>query len=79
MIDDPTRFQLPELSRRQLAMLGREWLLHGHLQDRVGMPLVMADGTREEMQAVAIDDRPTTPSSGPSPVGGDNQPGSNGV
>jgi hypothetical protein len=54
MIDDPTRFQLSELSRQQLAMLGREWLLHGHLQDRVGMPLVMADGTREEMQAVAI-------------------------
>lgn len=56
MIDDPTRFQLSELSRQQLAVLGREWLLHGHLQDRVGMPLVLADGTREEMQAIAIDE-----------------------
>jgi hypothetical protein len=49
-------FDLPRLSRRALAMLGREWLLHGHLQDRIGMPLVHANRTREEMQAVAIEE-----------------------
>ena len=37
-------------------MLGREWLLHGHLQDRIGMPLVHTNRTREEMQAVAIEE-----------------------
>jgi len=42
--------ELERLSRSQLAVLGREWLLHGHLQDRVGMPLVHAGRTREEMQ-----------------------------
>jgi hypothetical protein len=49
-------FDLPRLSRRALAALGREWLLHGHLQDRVGMPLVHANRPREEMQAVAIEE-----------------------
>jgi hypothetical protein len=49
-------FDLPQLSRRALAVLGREWLLHGHLQDRVGMPLVHAGRSREEMQTVAIEE-----------------------
>ncbi len=49
-------FDLPRLSRRALAVLGREWLLHGHLQDRVGMPLVHANRPREEMQNVAIEE-----------------------
>ena len=49
-------FDLTHLSRRALAVLGREWLLHGHLQDRVGMPLVHADRPREEMQTVAIEE-----------------------
>jgi hypothetical protein len=48
--------ELDELSRAQLAVLGREWLLHGHLQDRVGMPLVHTGRTREEMQQVAIEE-----------------------
>jgi hypothetical protein len=49
-------FALPQLSRQTLAMLGREWLLHGHLQDRAGMPLVHTDQPREVMEAVAIDE-----------------------
>ena len=52
---DP-RFDLPALSRGALAVLGREWLLHGHLQDRVGMPLVHTNRSREEMQNVAIEE-----------------------
>jgi hypothetical protein len=48
--------ELDDLSRAELAVLGREWLLHGHLQDRVGMPLVHTDRTREEMQQVAIEE-----------------------
>ena len=47
---------LDSMSRAQLAVLGREWLLHGHLQDRVGMPLVHTDRTREEMQQIAIEE-----------------------
>jgi len=31
-------------------------LLHGHLQDRVGMPLVHTGRTREEMEAIAIEE-----------------------
>jgi hypothetical protein len=49
-------FALSQLSRQTLAILGREWLLHGHLQDRAGMPLVHEGRTREEMQAIAIDE-----------------------
>ena len=48
--------ELDDLSRAQLAVLGREWLLHVHLQDRVGMPLFHTGRTREEMQQVAIDE-----------------------
>ena len=47
-------FHLTWLSRQALAVLGREWLLHGHLQDRIGMPQVMSFATREQMQEVAI-------------------------
>ena len=32
--------ELDDFSRQALAQLGRETLLHGHLQDRVGLPLV---------------------------------------
>jgi hypothetical protein len=42
--------------RASLAVLGREWLLHGHLQDRLGMALVMEKASREQMQDVAIDE-----------------------
>jgi len=52
---DPA-FDIAQLSRRALAVLGREWLLHGHLQDRVGMPLVHAGRPRELMEQVAIDE-----------------------
>ena len=31
---------LAQFSRQALARLGREYLLNGHLQDRVGVPLV---------------------------------------
>jgi len=55
-IDYAADFALSHLSRQTLAILGREWLLHGHLQDRVGMPLVHAGRSREEMQAIAIDE-----------------------
>src|SRR2546423_15150928 len=47
-------FHLTRLSRQALAVLGREWLLHGHLQDRIGMPQVMSFASLEEMQQVAI-------------------------
>ncbi|HWC35300.1 MAG TPA: hypothetical protein VG650_10775 [Mycobacteriales bacterium] len=47
---------LADLDHDMLAVLGREWLLHGHLQDRVGMALVMEGADREEMQQVAIEE-----------------------
>ena len=48
---------LEELSRDELATLLREWLLHGHLQDRVGIPLLYQyDVDREGAQEVAIDE-----------------------
>ena len=49
-------FHLGQLSRPALAVLGREWLLHGHLQDRAGMPLYLARATREDMETLAIDE-----------------------
>jgi hypothetical protein len=51
-----TAAELGRLSRQSLCVLGREWLLHGHLQDRVGMPFVITEGGREAMQDVAIDE-----------------------
>ena len=48
--------ELEDLTRAQLAVLGREWLLHGHLQDRVGMPLVHTGRPREEMEQIAIEE-----------------------
>jgi hypothetical protein len=52
---DPTR-TLRDFSPAALAMLGREYLLHGHLQDRVGIPLVLADEGPEAMAQIAIDE-----------------------
>ena len=49
-------FRLPDLSRQTLAILGREWLLHGHLQDRIAMALVLSGRSRDDMEAVAIDE-----------------------
>jgi len=48
--------RLRDFSRRALAPLGREYLLHGHLQDRVGIPLVLAKHTRQDMLDVAIEE-----------------------
>jgi hypothetical protein len=48
---------LPDLDHEALAVVGREWLLHGHLQDRVGMALVMETVDRDEMQQIAIEER----------------------
>jgi len=47
---------LGSFSRRGLARIGREYLLHGHLQDRVGIPLVLAKHTRQDMLDVAIEE-----------------------
>jgi hypothetical protein len=52
---DP-RVGLADFSRRALAPLGREYLLHGHLQDRVGIPLVLSRHTRQDMLDVAIEE-----------------------
>ena len=47
---------LEGLSRPDLSRLGREWLLHGHLQDRVGVPLFLSIAGREDMEQLAIDE-----------------------
>lgn len=48
---------LADLSRAALGRLGREWLLHGHLQDRVGVPMVMGEGAdRARTEQVAIEE-----------------------
>src|SRR4051794_17995400 len=47
---------LADFSRKLLAPLGREYLLFGHLQDRVGIPLVLGAHSREDMLAVAIEE-----------------------
>jgi hypothetical protein len=52
---DPA-LRLADLSRAELAVLGREWMLHGHLQDRLGMPMVHAGRPIGDMAAVAIDE-----------------------
>lgn len=44
------------LDRDQLAELGREWLLHGHLMDRVSMGLVLEWADRDTMLQVAIEE-----------------------
>ncbi len=50
-------FRLADLDRDHLAVLLREWLLHGHLQDRVGIPLLYQYGVdREGAEQIAIDE-----------------------
>jgi len=39
---------LGALTRDELAVLLREWLLHGHLQDRVAVPLLYERGVERE-------------------------------
>ena len=46
---------LDDLSHDELAVLGREHLLAGHLIDRAGMPVVVAHGL-DTMRQVAIDE-----------------------
>jgi hypothetical protein len=46
---------LARFSRAMLAKLGREWLLHGHLMDRIGVPMVLQHGGgQEDVEQVAI-------------------------
>jgi hypothetical protein len=52
---DPA-FTLARLSRQALADLGREWLLSGHLQDRVGLPRVLARHGDEALTRVSIEE-----------------------
>ncbi|MDQ1509586.1 MAG: hypothetical protein QOG50_1430 [Actinomycetota bacterium] len=47
---------LADFSRKALAPLGREYLLHGQHQDRDCMPLVLARHTRQDMLDVAIEE-----------------------
>lgn len=47
---------LGSFSRQALADLGREYLLSGHLQDRVGLPLVMLRFGDEAMTQVSIEE-----------------------
>ncbi|UCE87519.1 MAG: hypothetical protein JSU66_07335, partial [Deltaproteobacteria bacterium] len=49
-------FELARLSRQALADLGREFLLHGHLQDRVGLPRVLARLGNEGLTRVSIEE-----------------------
>ena len=49
--------QFADLEHDALAILLREWLLHGHLQDRVGIPLLYQHGVdREGAEQIAIDE-----------------------
>lgn len=49
-------FELADLSRQALADLGREYLLNGHLQDRVGLPEVMGQFGDDAMTQIAIEE-----------------------
>ena len=53
---DPERRASPTSRAARSRRLGREYLLHGHLQDRVGIPLVLAQHTRQDMLDVAIEE-----------------------
>ena len=47
---------LASFSRQALADLGREYLLAGHLQDRIGLPLVMGRFGDDAMTEVSIEE-----------------------
>jgi hypothetical protein len=47
---------LHALTREELAALGREYLLAGHLIDRAGMPYLVAEFGLEAMRDVAIEE-----------------------
>ncbi len=46
-------FSLDTFSRQTLADLGREFLLNGHLQDRVGLPRVLMRHGSDALTRVA--------------------------
>lgn len=48
--------RLNDFSRQALADLGREYLLNGHLQDRVGLPEVMGQFGDDAMTQIAIEE-----------------------
>ncbi len=52
---DPDR-TLADLGRQALAELGREFMLHGHLQDRVGLPRVLQRLGEEGLTRVSIEE-----------------------
>lgn len=59
MPDAPPRddiVTIEQLSRRQLVRLAREFMLHGHLQDRVGLPNVMGEFGEDSMTRIAIEE-----------------------
>jgi hypothetical protein len=47
---------LGSFSRQALATLGREYLLHGHLQDRVGLPHVLGQFGDDALTRIAIEE-----------------------
>ncbi|MGB1139455.1 MAG: hypothetical protein ACPG1A_01080 [Halioglobus sp.] len=47
---------LQQLNRRELVTLAREFMLHGHLQDRVGLPNVMGMFGEDSMTQIAIEE-----------------------
>ncbi len=52
-----TATAIGDLTQTELATLAREWFLHGHLQDRVGIPLLYQYGVeREAAEQVAIEE-----------------------
>lgn len=52
----PELRRLDDLSRAELAVLGREYLLAGQLMDRAGMPHIISEFGREVMGEIAIDE-----------------------
>src|SRR6185436_6161576 len=61
MLDDYRRpfdpsFHIEMLSRRGLAVLGREYQMAAHLQDRAGIPQVLARYGSKAMREIAIDE-----------------------
>jgi hypothetical protein len=49
-------FSLTDLGRAPLAVLGREYMLHGQLQDRAALPHVMGRAGADSWVGVAIDE-----------------------
>ena len=54
-VGEPAPTAIGRMPHDQLAVLAREYLLAGHLIDRAGMPLVLADGL-DAMRDIAIEE-----------------------